>query len=174
MGFFQRQFKRSGRYFKIGLILYFSTLAQAQAHTSVMFAPDGSRGIVLVQTFVPGKGRDLDAQNLFESMAAPEQEQSGGVSKGIKTADQNLVIACSTRHNQDIYTCSIVVKTSEQSKISPTQKLVEFHAKDRSEASNLFSLFHPTGNDSFQYHSVDGQLSIDASPFDFNIKFVGP
>lgn len=144
----------------------------AVAATHLFIAPDGSKGVLVLQTSWPGQVDEKDAQLFYESMNVPVVVQQGADNKGIKTKDGVLLFACNTRHQQNAYTCTLGIKASDHSELSLSAGSIDFYTRSAVEAAELFKEFTPNASDgSFKWLSGDGHLSIVATPSEFHFKY---
>lgn len=86
---------------------------------------------------------DLDAHDLYQVMNVTPQNSFIGPGKKIISAATDFNLICNER-SQTQYECTVILKQSAQTKLSPTKFLYRVTG---AEARNLIALFHLKNNE---------------------------
>lgn len=144
----------------------------AQALIRPIFMPGDARAIILMQGISATGPADMDPRRLYDAMAVPPTDVSGGQGKGVKTQDGALNVSCVARPAlpEDVM-CSVVVLKSPRSSISSRNQTAEMKITDREAAWLYESLKGSGGTEPWIYESSNGWLKIVSTPESFHLSF---
>ncbi|HVK60212.1 MAG TPA: hypothetical protein VM432_01630 [Bdellovibrionales bacterium] len=149
--------------------LIFSVSAQAEIRP--IFIP-GKLATLIWQGVSAMGGIDPEPREFFDALAIPEQEQSGGKAKGLKTEAKDFVLACGTKGmTKENVICSVNFKPSDRTKIDYKKQTAEIEVTGP-EAALLYA--QCAGNDAtepFVFETQNGWIQIESTADRFYFRF---
>lgn len=146
------------------LLAILGLTSAAQAVTRKIVIP--GRSAILIMEGMSSAGADPDPRRLYDSIAMPPIQQSGGEGKVIAFPNKIFSLTCGTKNSTQLSVlCNIAVKPSPGSVVEFAK--VEFHATgpDAKAANEKLA----GDRIRFDFVSSDGAMKIESTPerFDF-------
>ena len=147
------------------LVCFSAAFSTAQARTSVIFKKDGATATVWLNG-LPG---DPDAPALFETLAAPPQEEMGKLTKKVAFVDRDgarafEVVCAFSKIVTTTGSCFIVLHSSSKGTvIDAKSRMTVYRALDSADAERLRQLFKTPETGGEIYRSSDKHLAIQVA-----------
>jgi hypothetical protein len=111
---------------------------------------------------ITGLGHDIDAQHLFETLAAGSQDEQGKWTKKVKFTDKSglqvfSVVCVFSKLVEGNGSCTVVLKAANGVAINKDQKTFTFDLQDPAEAEKMAAIFLPAPS-GVVYRSANGKF----------------
>jgi hypothetical protein len=142
----------------------------AHAVIRPIFIP-GKQAIFIMQAFSES-GLDLEPRALYDALQVPEQSQSGGTGKGLKTDTEDFLLMCATKGtNPQNVVCTINLKPSSRVQMDALKMIADIQVTGE-EALRMYELSAGPGkSDPFVFETKNGWLRIESSRDLFHFHF---
>ena len=157
----------------IPITLMFLIASTSEAVVRPIFSTD-TRAVILLQGLSAGHPADPDARALYDQIAMPPKDVSGGQGKGIKTETGDFNLSCVARPGlPEDALCSFVVQRSERSRLSAREGRASIRVTGP-EARSFYSLL--AGSEAsapFRFANSTGEIRLESTPDVFEFAYEG-